>query len=533
MRYLKDVELPPGTINTLVIEHRGEELHWNTRTFRKLKMDDYTVIDINKYWELLPIETQDKIFAIYKQILEAFETTEVTKRLDAILTPLVTELYKYHRYEDIANYFHKHAKVKMYEELSDTYTNGLEPDLTYLKKDYVGLVILTIALKPMIPIFGQYISTVQAEVGNQFKEYVAAGLLRQTDIVKSPGYERLAVYINAYWEGDVEDFSSAAVLSGLDKAQVPEWLLGIVLIRRIAVARLIQTWQPDTPTVIITDIYNLIKSQVNTFDKSFGGRVNEKGLDRGIRGDDDDNTSVIENYKIKQEVAEGIIATHDVFLKTRGLHILKRIDETCPEKLYHDIKKKFFTHLTTKDAEGNMSSLYTPESFTITLIKWTLDPVVTARSIDEISFDAILEGAFVTHALLTHWGYKHIAIMLFAERQRTSSSALVNMVRTELTDEQYAELEKIYPHTPNTILRRKTAKYESNVGVRAIRTLLSQFYSSWWKIAPWEQQKDYPDLTINNERVIPLPTDMERVLADFIIFTRGTNHVKLYPPINA
>lgn len=509
-----------GSVGEMYIEHRGETLSWNMKTYRSLNMNDYTIADINKYWEGLTLDAQDRIFALYKAIRETFDNIELTKRLDEKLLHLVTELMKYHEYKDILKYYQERSTIKMPEDLKDNYVKDLEPDLTYLKKDYPELICLTIAMKAMLPIFGEYISAMNEELGSQFSPYAAAGLLRHSDVVNSPGYLRLVKYVNAYWEGYVGDFSSAAVLSGLDKAQVPEYMLANVLVRRLANAKIVQTYHPDPPSaVIITRIYNFIKMLAEALDKNFGGRVHDKGItDRSTT--EDDNTSVIENYKIKQEVSEGVIALHEVFLKTKGIEIIKRIDETCPENYYHEIKAQY-----NKAVEEGYTLLNDDMKYQSTIMKWTLDPVVTAKSIDEVSYHAFLEGLFITHALLRHWGFKHIYVLLFAKKTQTNVYSAT--VSTKITDKQLERLNEIYPHRPKFTTRRQPSRADSNVAVIAIRTLLNEIGSAWYHLAPWDKREEYPDLLFNGES-FSFPADLERVIADFVIFTRGVNHVKLY-----
>ena len=69
---------------------------------------------------------------------------------------------------------------------------------------------------------------------------------------------------------------SAAILAGLDENQVPSWLLGNALVRRIATAELMQRSNPMPANTIITDVYNFIDSLSNTMDKHFGGRIKRK-----------------------------------------------------------------------------------------------------------------------------------------------------------------------------------------------------------------------------------------------------------------
>ena len=57
--------------NVITMEHRGQTLTWNIRTFRSVKVNANFVTDINGYWAKLPLEQQDAIFNLYQLIADA------------------------------------------------------------------------------------------------------------------------------------------------------------------------------------------------------------------------------------------------------------------------------------------------------------------------------------------------------------------------------------------------------------------------------------------------------------------------------
>lgn len=165
MQYLKESTHSMAN-NSITMEHRGHTLVWSIKTYRTLKVDDNIIFNINDYWAHLPLDKQDAIFAIYKEIYEVFETVENTRELDKQLLRLVKALFEYHQFDDIMRYYHEHARIKVPQDLKDKYVSGLFPDLTYLKHEYPDLVGLAIAMKAMIPIWGTYINVIFTEAGS-------------------------------------------------------------------------------------------------------------------------------------------------------------------------------------------------------------------------------------------------------------------------------------------------------------------------------------------------------------------------------
>ena len=494
------------------MEHRGKRLTWNIRTYRTLPIGDETTLDINNFWASLPMSTQDEIFALYEDMYEALETYENPKQLDEYLIKKVAALFKLHPYDKIMEYYHGKAKIKLPLNLKDRYLpNDDVPDLTYLRKEYHELMGLSILLKIMIPIWGTYIVWISSIAGTNFKEYRAAGLLKEAGLEKTAGYARLVRYISTYWDGYMQEHSGAAILAGLGGSEVPSWLLGNVLIRHVATTQLIQQSNPAIPPISISAIYNYIDHLVKTMDKLFGGKITEKGLDGNSSGDDD-NTSVAENYKIKQEISEGIIVTHEVQLTRLHENILTRLAPDADVKQLRALKRKTKEHF--KDG-------FYPTSFSKALCKWVLDPVVTAGILDYVNYDAIISAHEITYTLLKHWGFDRIALLIFGRESQGNIAA--NVMRQQITDQQLEVLNQIYPHTPNTNLKRKPSKRDSNVAVVGIRYVINPLYSTWWEIAPWEDEEQYASYGIKN-RIMGMPADIETLLADLIIHLKTKVH---------
>lgn len=509
MRYIENSE--PSCSSILRLEDSNRVLEFEVSNYRKFEIGGDYILDINKYWASKSQMVQSTIFDLYRQINNAIETIEDTKVLDRQLTYLIGQLYQYHPYDDILAY------VRMSDIKIPQMTNkneGYIQELTYRTDDYVGLLALVLAMKPMVPIWASYMQAIKNEIGGSLKEYRAASLLKEAGIIHSEGYLRLFSYINEYWNGYTKNHSSAAIIEGIDRFTVPDWLMGNVLVRRISTAPLEQKGDNEDPKIIISAVYNCIENLVSNMDKCFGGRVNNKSADGGYETDED-NSSVIENYKIKQEVSEGVIKAHEVYLRDKPIEILKRIDETCPVENFYKVKDKF---------ERSFKQ-FEIDSFRLYIVKWVLDPVVTARTLDELGYEAVMNGYHIAYSLLNHWGFNHIALLLYATRHK--QAAFSNVKRLKITDEQLTKLEAIYPHRPESLAKRKIPRVEANVGSRAILTLLNNLYGSWWELAPWESSDHYPKLDIR-DRITAIPFDIEPMLADMVIHTRGVLYPKLY-----
>ena len=158
------------------------------------------------------------------------------------------------------------------------------------------------------------------------------------------------------------------------------------------------------------------------------------------------------------------------------------------------------------------------------LVQWVLHPAVTAQSLDRVTYQGLLSAYVLTYTLLMYWGFDDLAIWLASEQQPTQAAS--NVVRLQITDAQLEQLNIIYPHAPNSTIKRKISKRDSNVAALAISSVVVPIYSYWWKVPEWIDPKAYPELRIENG-IMPVFGNIEIRLADLVIFlkTKVHNHL--------
>lgn len=511
MRFLKREE-NNDIKNQLVIEHKGNTLPWSMVAYRNLDINDNLVHDINRYWSMLPVDVQDKIFLAYQNAYDCFNEIERTDRLDQALVQIMKELFDYHPFEDIMRYIHMYSNLKWPTDLKTEYHEDHTEQLTYLKHEYYELIGLVMVMKIALPIWGEYLSRIHSDAGNN-KDYRAAGLLYHSNIIHSTAYKRLKSYIETFWEGNTKEHSNAAIVAGLDSDQVPSWLMGYILVRRIANQELVQANSLDEPRMLVSLIFNSIHNSTDTLDKTFGGRINDKGLDSGSVGEDD-NTSVAENYKIKSDISEGIQLTHQVYLINKPEDILRRLDPTADIQEYYRYMKLFEKHLTDFQ--------FTTYGKAVT--QWVLHPVVTAGIIEYVNYQAVVSMYILAYTLLKHWEFDHVACMLLAQPVSDNLGVCSYSLR-QLTAEQLQKLDEIYVDSPNDMRKRQRSRQHRNVAANAILTLITPLYGSWWKTVPWEDQQLIIDLHGDvMKQVIATPFDIIPALADLIIHLKTKIH---------
>ena len=491
---------------TIEIEHKGESLLWDINVLTKNDVDLSRVVgDINGYWATLPEERQDKMWVLYNQAHDVVNGVNADNLVLQHLIEICRDLYDLMPFEELRQWVAEHGKIKYPKELRTAYGVGA-PDtyLTYLRPEYVSLVDLVVALRPAIPILGEYINRIKDSVGSQFKEQRAIHILAATHLIHQAPYIRLTNYVEAFVSNTPASLEQ--VLNSLSSETLPDWTLAIVVTRRLALCELSTENDLGDATNVVSNLYNYINSRIENLPKSFGGKVREKML----RGRDDraeDNTSIQETYKMKEDVAEGHPIVVGEFLKN-VIHVAKRIDQSIPPELVAKCVNHAF-----------MNKNYDIRDAQITLIQYMLNKVVYARSIHLLDYQSLVRAAGITQALLWHWGIFDLALLVTANHKTIPMNTAVGTMKIKLDNERLTQLLGKYPFNRQQINRRRQTPVnlsKDNVACRCIDDITQELDSySWTFTAPPEliELTTCPSVTDTT-----IPESIKLQLADFINF---------------
>lgn len=483
---LLDESTDLGGQRCIVTEHNGEELYWNIVSLPKPKEMRLVVGQLNGFLATMSASRQSLIWDKYKEIHQLLCEVADNIRLNKLLKDKVAELYEMLPYEEAVQYTNMKSDVKLPHDLKDEYSHDAPKGaLTYLRPEYTKLVALTLLLRAMFPIWGEYMSRVKDVVGSDFKEFDAATLINKSNLINTPAYSRLEEYINAYVNSS-GDLPLSPILGGLGSSQSADWLLRMTLIRRLCVVELKTRSDDGDGTNIVSNIWNYIKNKLETVDKTFAGVIRDKVPESG-GGTEEDNTSQMELYKIKEPVAEATIVSFSIYA-SHPVRMAKAIDPTIDGHLVKECHRQLL-------ARGNFS----PTQAQLTVMQYCISLVMPARSGPYMDYEAVVSALSVTQALCWHWGLYDIAILATAVPNNHHGKVLVGVNRTKLTKDQLEALVNLYPHYQVTKGKRDSrppihstsanARAEiikhnltHNVAIKAIERLSDMFGSCSWNI---------------------------------------------------
>lgn len=438
-------------------ESGNESLPWPIVIFEKTNLR--TVVDafgkINQYWAWLPLERRLKIWGAYREIWMIFQeisstpdvlrggamTRSTLGQLIESCAPIVKELYDQMPMAELERWVELHGQIKHPDTLKDELdAEDTVPDKTYLKSDYRGLVVLTIALRPMVPIWGWFLSLIQKETKTTYKEYKAMGLLSQTSMITSQPVLRLKRYIEATIGSSPswDDKMAAAILDGLSSADLPDWILGLVMVRRMALG---EVDAGDTRGSIISNIYSFIFYTLRELDKKFGG-VKEKNPQKG---DDDpmQDQSRLEAYNKAEDLPAGDRAGFGVYAE-KPLALARHMEPDIPEDLVEICVK-----------HAHLQDIRPIEEAQMQLMSWVLCAGRHGKGLPSQAMDyitkrngALLNCMGVTQALLLHWELPLLAAVVTAAPMCMEEGVMTDtMGLAKITPRYMEQLQKLYPYT--------------------------------------------------------------------------------------
>lgn len=490
-----ELENPDATnLTSIRTSHGNESLLWDVSGYGRSKFSKPHALfdELNAYWARLPEETQGRIWEIYKNLQQDIRMIADPHRLQSTLRGRIRDLYELMPFADLKKWVLLYGNIHIPTNTRQDYAENHIPERTYLKNDYQDLAVFSIALKAMVPIFGEYISHVKPVVGTNFKESRALNLLSESDLRRSPAWQRLMVYIEASVNN--ESLATSAILGGLGTAELPGWLMAKAVVRRLAIG---EVSVDEDNSNLVSNIHHIINANLRSMDRSFDGRVSNKNVSSG--DGEEDNMSFAENYKVKQQIPDGDILVLDAY--TQSVEDMARhVDPTV------DMEK---VHMCVEMAQANPFINYTQHH--ITLTQWIMKSAIAPRGILHLNKPALLRTVGCAQGILWHWGFIDLAVLMLCESHGQFSSMEQSQ---KIPRDLQEKLLEIYPHYQRRAGQQRETK--ANVGIRAIDELWQGIMTNDWRaLGPSLLLQEAT--SISGESMMMVPANLRAQLAELLI----------------
>lgn len=486
------------------LEHNGQEIAFSISVFgRGSFQQEYDVFDhINRYWASLPEQHQQAIFNLYQEIHIGLDTYWTKNELMDFLVDKVAQLVDMHDLDMVQDWAAMKSDIQVPDSFTADYTHSIDNNTsrekTYTRSDYMQLVTLSLTLRCMIPIWGEYISNIRQDTGTRFKEFYAFQLLNKSKIVRSIPMEKLKVYIDHIVGEDKVNPNN--ILNHISSEDFGYWLLALVCIRRLCIGDIRGL---DSRANLITFIYQFILQKIRNNDSNFEETVKPKTFDDRTP-DSENKISTLERYKIKTNISPGEIVELE--------YSLRDIASIANRLTYQLDNNMLQRSLVTSQALNN-ERLLDPQ---MTLLRWVFKPVISPKGLMYLPKPTIVQAFGALEAVLWARGHKYLALLatsypVISEREMVVSPMDSKMrVPKELSE----ELDRLYPYT-RIVHSKKSGPKEVNLAAKSIDTLTDNLAMFSWR--PTADDSMLQEVFGTASRKLPIKPDIKVDLTRLVI----------------
>jgi len=505
MRFDLDKDSPKAAQLQMVLSHDDKKIYWNIAAFDKKTFTEpeYDVFKhINEYWARMDSYKQELIFLTYDKIRSTFEDVSDTSSLIQHLHPLIHELLEEHKLNDVSTWMAFHSDITFGYKLDDIYVESDEKpgsrEKTYLKSDYILLLAMTIVLRTMIPVWGEFIYRTKRETGPAFKELYAFQLLSQSYMMYSPPMDKLRVYVNNNILEDKPLYSS--IIKGVGSEDYPTWLLSKVIVCKLCIGDV----SGSKDASLVTLIWNFINHKViNPNTGSFASMIKGKEFEPHD-STNEHNTSRLEGYKIKTELPLGDIVILEHYMND---------PVAVAQKLKPGVNVNLLMRFLEMSNVLQTEQIWKPQ---VALAQYVMKPVISPRGLIHLSKKQVITAIAITQTLL--WESNHKTLACLASAIATYNEHGVTAVgidsRTRIPKELMDELNMLFPYNKINSLKRKSKA--ANTIISAIDEVASLFSQRDWVLTVGDEfMAEVTDRGTN--RRLSCPHDIKVLLTRLII----------------
>jgi len=413
------------------VEHRGEIITWSLTIYGRRTVEDENMFhEFNEFVETLPMAHQDKIFECYLRFKRELDGLYTSASLISDLNEIARELAYLLPLDTIKHWVRFNSSITIPDSFKREFVIDHDRKTTlsktYLHEDYVELIVLTVAIKAMVPIWGDFMNRTRNAVNKNQKEYMAYQILNNSLFIESDAFIKMMAYVK---ETIDSDNMLSVILNGISSEDYPEFITAVTLVRKLSLVRPVFE---NNQTHLLTLIYKFIKQR----DKPLEDPSVPHDIKRTVETEEgfSGHVSMLERYRIKQTVAIGDIA---------GIEHSVRDIRAVAQRLKPDINLAMLDMALEQTQVLAFERILDPQ---IILLQWVLKSVISPRSVSYINKEKLIELMAVVQTVLWSYGHRELAVLSTArlDRNRTEISLYELETKFPVDAETVKELDRLY-----------------------------------------------------------------------------------------
>lgn len=498
---------PDQPWDTALITHGKKSIEFPLSFYGRLKEGERVFRDFNNYlaWfgKVNPAKV-DELFGIYEKIKEATSSIFGTDENHSEVHSLCRQCLDIVTLESVSLWL-RHDENIITPDIPEDKGSGYNPDQTYNLHEYNEMVKMTIVFKALVPTWGAYTTKMKKALPGTTEERLLS-LIKSTDLEQSEAFKRFRVFVDTITSGKLQ---LAGVLDGISTTTLPKRCFAIAVVNRLAIMDL--TWESDLATPgsqvvsIVANTHRFIRNQIDGINR--GEMQTGAKVFRDKQSGEEDNTSIAENYTIKEDVPE----VTKVFFDYYG-------------KGYEQIAPEVYSEVDMKKVRDLVSYNQSRRNFIPTEVQYKLVGILLAQQIGVKSLPytervAAINLISIAQAVAIELGFPNIAALMGAtpllDDDFEPTVYTNKILRTQVRQHQLAELNQYYSYKKKNKSARSPYKNPAEI---AIDILSGQFAHYVWIVSMPEDLM--AEVTLDRDPDSDgwiVREDFRSELADFII----------------
>lgn len=489
-----------------IIQHNGKNLEFEFTFYGKLKEGTRTFRDFNNWlawYGEVNKKGADRVFEIFQNIHSGLGIFFPTEETHSKIHGYVRDLMQIVTLDSMKLWFQFDENI-INPEISEEKGANYNPEQTYNRREYDDLVSMTIILKSMVLIWGAYgAREKRLPVGAVEEKFLS--LLRGTELEESDPYKRFKVFVDTVTAGKL---SLAGILDGISSTTLPKKCFACAIVNKLAIIDL--TWESDIEGVgnqVVSIVANTHRYLNGVIDTINNGKVQTSAkIFRDKQSGEEDNTSIAENYTVKEDVAEVSKVFFDYFAK--NLKFMARRAQSDID--YHSVEEL---------ARHNFKrSQFIPTEVQYKMAAIIMAQVVGARSLPYTGRQGAIRIITIAQQIAYGLGFPNIAALigasLYLDQDKKEVERNHKVLKQQVRREQSELLNQYYPYKKKVKGSRVPYKNPAEIAIELLAAKLAKYV---WDISVPDYIQKELTLELHSSGGWCVRDDLRSELADFII----------------
>lgn len=418
---------------------------WTAAPDRGQIKDSGIYSQINQYLASLPEEKQLAIYQVYADEFKFLNSigTSLNLQIEFIiqrLRDLMAKLYSHIDEQHFYNWVWSVLVPKIPSDVKQFFESGMAGtrERTYLVGDYRGLIPLLLGVRFATPICMQFMVLAEETLPENHRDTFTYSLLSKTWVAKCEAMRRLYLFTDKTTGSD--RYQEVAIHEGISSEDYVAWTLASMMIRKAPVIDI--TGNVDSPSVVSV-LWKFIDNKPDSLASSGPKiRFKENPTDSG---DGDNNASVLEGFRTRQQLSTGqrmlnpfYLQRHITMLSEGKIEPTSMLARICPEfdiEIYNDslATAKALENVPITDEQASLAS-------------WLFHPYLDARAIGNIRKNETIHLLAMAQTILLQQGRFWLAVLTTASYGLPPAGKFfANNVLLNPPAQRYEEFYKLFP----------------------------------------------------------------------------------------